>query len=189
MSSDPLYLFTQQPVDEMLTTMLRNAISPLLNYAQEMYSPPLSINGFLPNLHFDHIVSKEALSRRIAISAHNFVYQSIKKQDSKRTLAYGTLAKISAKKRHVADGYNCTLKVFVPRSKDHEFWSRQTHGDLQVEDANNFTWDMVGDAESFEVKKWGYSELTAQLYATHRAKDIIRHIRRLLTSAVAPSPH
>src|SRR5215475_11126159 len=70
LKDDPLYLFTQAPVEKCIIAVLERAWWPLLAYIEELYSYPIYLNG-LNNMGITSSISR---NEEVVIKAKNFDY-------------------------------------------------------------------------------------------------------------------
>jgi hypothetical protein len=151
-----------------LANFFEGTWGPLLVYMEELYSPPIRLNGFsgLP-------VTSDTPKKDIFIKGNNFLYEQPKLYDYLTCRVFQTLSAIAKKfyKSKMKGGYTTTVTVRIPEQRDHPFWNCQ-----------DFSWDVSqGPAISFQVTRWGPQEDSSQYYATQRAKDVIRNIRITMT--------
>jgi hypothetical protein len=172
LTNDPLYLFAQASAERCMAAVLEEAWWPLLVYVQELYSYPTCLDTLGP----PHITYATSRNEEVTIKAKNFSYGEPQIYPLKESRVYRSLDSNVSVKR----GVTTKLTVRIPKSRSHPFWLLGPNYSQ-----NKFSWNMSGDALSFEVTRWGPQETYSRYNATQRATDIIRNIRK----AVSDSTH
>jgi hypothetical protein len=132
---------------------------------EEMYAPPISLNGF-HGKSLNSFPPKES-------SPISFVSET-RKYDFKTSLEYRTFLKIN--RNHSLPGFLTKLTVRIPKSRDHPFWKQPFPGLSESE---------IDIAElSFQVERWGISAKVSLHYAVQRARDIIACIRMAVSGKI-----
>jgi hypothetical protein len=176
LTEDPLYLCTEHSATEYITRYLEQTWKPLLIYTQELYGPPIQING-LTTPGFTCQLSRY----EIFGAGANFTYSVKPGCPAFETLICSSLNSTpwggaQATHRKPKSGFIITLTVEVPRNSDDPFW----HFDHILSD--KFFWAKSNDslAATICVSSWGPTDLYARYYSTQRVMDIIRTIRKSL---------
>ena len=175
LDKDPLYLFTETTADDFILNVFEHYLSPLLDYVQEIYSSPISLDDarILP-------LSKSVPDCETKIKSSNYSYgrnpQKIKLSDEE--IWKSIVALFPSRNWPTPTLYLTNLTVKVPNSKNHSFWQNCT----------SFEWKADQSAIELQVARWGPTVEGADYYATQRAKDIIRCVRKHLTGIVFSSP-
>jgi hypothetical protein len=159
--NDPLYVYTQQSVEEVITSYLETIWGPLLSYLQELYSPPISLTGCLP---------PAALPENFLCPPPRHVkYQRIPYSVSS-TPEYEYLSKFCD--ADIKGGSVTTLTISLPKDPNHPWWERPST--LGIMKSSLPARDVV----TFKVTRWGYLHHYSDYHATLRAIDIIHTIRQ-----------
>src|SRR6266516_6065270 len=117
--NDPLYFFTAQSVHSLVISFLHNILRPLLSYSQEVYGPPVGLDGLTT------VFSVRTGREQVTVSAPNFQYEELRPVPFRSTTAHQLVSAIIKSPSSIANGYSCTLVVWVPKSYHHSFWHRK----------------------------------------------------------------
>jgi hypothetical protein len=164
-SEDPLYSFTERSAEFYLSILFEIAWRPLLVYIEEMYTPPISLSGFLGK-SLDSFTSQQSKSTLFDSECRPFDFNT--RPESK------AFQKIP--ENHRLTGAITKLTIRIPRSQDHPFWKRPPR-DLSE-------WDFDKDELSFHVERWGFSNKESFYNAMQRARDIIACIRMHISGRI-----
>lgn len=168
LQEDPLYLFTRTSLEICLAGFLDEILRPVLEYMQELYGPPIRLDG-LPIMDYP---CAELNQDEIIVRAKNFVYDR-RSYEFRSCHIWQVLNAITPDAVLVKKGVTTILTVHIPKRWDDPFW----YHTFTESEEKLFGWNISEDALSFQVTQWGPLEEYSKFYATQRAKDIIRHIR------------
>ena len=179
LDNDPLYLFTEEKIENYLSHFFEQHMKPALLYLQETFSPPIGLDhAWTPPL------TDATDPDDIKMKSPNFKYQIPELCKTSSSNAWVSITEPFKKNPSHKNSWMAMIKVKVPKMRNHSFWET---------DSENFTsvpWDVdSNNVIEFEVSRWGASHQHANYYATHRAKDIIRHIRLALMTGFPVHPN
>jgi len=171
LDKDPLYLFTEQQIEDYLCHLFEHYMRPALLYLQETFSSPISLDNVcvLP-------LTDATDPNDVKMKCPNFEYELPKKFTMSHSKAWRCITTPFNKTPSHKNSWVTTIRVKIPKMGNHRFW--QADSDL----FHSVSWDVdKNNAIEIEVFRWGPSQQHANYHATQRAKDIICWIRKTLT--------
>jgi hypothetical protein len=177
LDNDPLYLFTEEKIENYLSHFFEQHMKPALLYLQETFSPPIGLNLWIPAL------TDATNPDDIKMKCPNFKYQMPMVSKTSSSKAWVSITEPFKKNPSHKNSWMTTLNIKVPKMRNHSFWERDS------DNLTSVSWEIDNNnAIEFEVSRWGPSHQHANYHATQRAKDIIRCIRLALTTGLPAHP-
>jgi hypothetical protein len=182
LDNDPVYLFTEHPMEEHLFRFFEHEMRPFLLYLQEGFAPPCTFDSH----RAPPLPQKHPIQGVREYSYPNFKFK-ILDSSSERDKVWEYMMKQQEMDPGVK--YNVTrLTVTIPSSKNDPFW--------KLQDFDQVSWDPSPNQLTFTIERSARSKAEAQYFATVYAKYIISLIRTQLqaspplrTPVSLPSPH
>jgi hypothetical protein len=139
-----------------------------LVYIQELYSPPIDLNGLRSHTHM--IPIDDWLKSHDYIPTFTYTRSQL---NYDTCLVLQTLKGIDPKfEANIKEGYMTTVTATIPKDPRHSFWR-------PLETEGNSSQDRL----SFNVQRWGQTEEASYDHAIQRAIDIIRYIYTALSGS------
>jgi hypothetical protein len=117
LDKDPLYLFTEQQIEDYLFHFFEHYMKPALLYLQETFSSPISLdNVWVPPL------TDATDPDDIKMKCPNFRYEFPKRTTTSHSKAWGPITIPFNKKPSHKNSWETTLRVKIPKMRNHPFW-------------------------------------------------------------------
>jgi hypothetical protein len=174
---DPLYLFTKLPSEFHLSALLEERWRPLLIYMQEIYGPPLCLNGFYSQ-SIDGLTPKEYIKHP---KKSTWFLSDTRPDDYRTSVVYKNLPQL--RERDEIKGFTTQLTIHIPKYRDHSYWEQSSLHEF-------FNWEAgsgISDSLQFQVERWGISKEASYYHAVQHAQNIIAAIRTALSNQTIPS--
>lgn len=174
---DPLYLFTHLQYMEIVSSLIRAKLSPLLRYLEVLYGPVPQFDSGTP---IDPWMSQTKLLGDIPIrygrlNAPNFRYRRTTSENISTSHVWKLLKQLELTKEPNLN--KATIWVQVPKNAAHRFWK-----------SGSYSWEVDEEPYQFEVTRFGSSPEDANWSATRFAIEIIRCTRAGSVPTPLPNP-
>jgi hypothetical protein len=117
LNKDPLYLFTEQKIEDYLLHFLEHYMKLTLLYLQETFSSPISLNNVcvLP-------LTNATDPNDVKMKCLNLKYESPKKLTTSHSKVWRSITIPFKKTLSHKNSWVTTLKVKIPKMRTHPFW-------------------------------------------------------------------
>jgi len=169
-AEDPLYLFTIDSFEEIVSDDLCRSLSPLFTYLEAAYGPPFRYDDGIriPEYQYDTVSLYNMPVIDGMINANNFEYEWDDRRGQDKPPRIEFLYRDLEMSGDMRSISFCSLTVRVPEEESHGFWRR-----------GRYTWNRPDDEPhcKFTVTNYGTTPVEACWRATRSAIEMIECIR------------